>query len=64
VLALARMIGCIIFLTPEDIMERKKELIFTLLAQLKHVSECGKQKKIENVVKKGELKQEEEKIDD
>ena len=56
------MIGCIIFLTPEDIVERKKELIFTLLAQLKHVQECGSRKeKMENVVKKGELKQEEAK---
>ena len=41
---MARMIGCIIFLTPEDIIERKKNMIFTLLSQLKHSAECGHKK--------------------
>lgn len=40
VIQMARMIGCIIFLTPEDIIERKKDMIFSLLTQLKHASEC------------------------
>ena len=41
VLSMARMIGCVIFLTHEDIMERNKNMLFTLIAQLKHVHDHG-----------------------
>ena len=36
------MLGCTIFLTPEDIMEVKKKMIFTLVAAIKHVVDFGK----------------------
>lgn len=38
VLSVARSLGCVCFLTPEDIVDRNKKLIFTLVAgiQLLH----------------------------
>ena len=57
VLSMARMIGCVIFLTHEDIMERNKNMIFTLVAQLKHVHDHGQQLFMEDVVHKGALDQ-------
>lgn len=57
VLSMARMIGCVIFLTHEDIMERNKNMLFTLIAQLKHVHDHGRQLFMEDVVHKGSLAQ-------
>jgi hypothetical protein len=39
VISVARMFGCTIFLTVEDIMEVKKKMIFTLVAAIKYISE-------------------------
>jgi hypothetical protein len=35
------MLGTIIFLTPEDIMERNKKLIFTLIAGIDYIHKKG-----------------------
>jgi len=39
VISVARMLGCTIFLTVEDIIEVKKKMIFTLVAAIKYISE-------------------------
>ena len=46
VLGLARMLGCVMFLTKEDIAEHNKNMIFSLIASMKFRYEHGQAEKM------------------
>lgn len=45
----AMMLGCTVFITPEDILDRKKRMIFTLVGGINYVYHHGEQEEMVDV---------------